>query len=280
MSTNYEKGFNNLPDLKNHPAGDYMGGDWPSKFNIIFDDFTSFDTASNGWRVGTNASSSVALVPTSQFDSRTANGVLRLTQSATSSGAAGSCLLAWAGGNGANTATIPWTGNEPFFWQIRYKYPSTATDCILGFNMTENTYLTGSQYTGIGFIHKGFQFQVNPNSGTPAGSFFTMNTAIVGAFGHWDGKDDATVLDQWNVLTFYYDPKRQYMVYQINDKRYDGAGKEGGFLDAQDFQVDSVPSSQAFGSIMMPTIGLSGATSQFIDIDYVMVGCQRPKEQF
>tara|TARA_B100001094_G_C18194760_1_gene809951 strand:+ start:8009 stop:8851 length:843 start_codon:yes stop_codon:yes gene_type:complete len=280
MSTNYEKGFNNLPDLKNHPAGDYMGGDWPSKFNIIFDDFTSFDTASNGWRVGTNASSTVALVPTSQFDSSTANGVLRLTTSASATGAAGSCLLAWAGGSGANRATMPFTGTEPFFWQIRYKYPANATDCLMGFSMSEQTLLTGSQYTGFGFIHPSFQTQFNPNSGSPAGSFLRMKSAIVGAFGHLDGTDEITTLDRYNVLTFYYDPKRKFMVYQINDKRYDAAGTLRAHLDGQELQNDSSTATIPFGSDMMPTIGLSGAVSQSIDIDYVMCGYGRPEEQF
>lgn len=279
MSTNYEKGFNNLPDLKNHPAGDYMGGDWPTKFNIIFDDFTSFDTASNGWRVGTNASSTVALVPTSQFDSRTANGVLRLTQSASSSGAAGSCLLNWAGGSGANRATLPFTGTEPFFWQIRYKYPSTATDCILGFSVGNESLATGSQYGGFQFMPPSMQFQCNPFNGAATASFLRMKSAIVGAFGHLDGKDELCTLDRWNVLTFYYDPKRKFMCYQVNDKRFDAAGTARANSDGQEFMVntaDSIP----FGSTMMPSIGLSGATSQFIDIDYVMFGYARPEEQF
>lgn len=279
MSTNYEKGFNNLPDLKNHPAGDYMGGDWPTKFNIIFDDFTSFDTASNGWRVGTNASSTVALVPTSQFDSRTANGVLRLTQSASSSGSAGSCLVTWGGGSGANRATMPFTGNEPFFWQIRYKYPSTATDCLLGFSVGTEALMTGTQFTGFQFMPPSLQFQCNPNNGAATASFLRMKSAIVGAFGHLDGKDDICTLDQWNVLTFYYDPVRKFMCYQVNDKRFDAAGTARANSDGQEFMfspADTIP----FGSTMMPTFGLSGATSQFIDIDYVMCGYARPEEQF
>tara|TARA_Y100001972_G_C7605299_1_gene303353 strand:- start:160 stop:999 length:840 start_codon:yes stop_codon:yes gene_type:complete len=279
MSTNYEKGFNNLPDLKNHPAGDYMGGDWPTKFNIIFDDFTSFDTASNGWRAGTQGGSTIALVPTSQFDSRTANGVLRLTTSSSATGSAGSCLLAWAGGSGANRATIPFTGTEPFFFQIRYKYPANATDCLLGFNVGTEALMTGSQYTGFQFMPPSFQTQFNPNSGSPAASFLRMKNAIVGAFGSLEGADEATVLDRYNVLTFYYDPKRKFMVYQINDKRYDAAGTVRTNLDGQDLMVDTA-GTIPFGSVMMPTIGLSGATSQSIDIDYVMVGCQRPEELF
>ena len=279
MSTNYEKGFNNLPDLKNHPAGDYMGGDWPTKFNIIFDDFTSFDTASNGWRVGTNAGSTVALVPTSQFDSRTANGVLRLTQSASSSGASGSCLVNWAGGSGANRATMPFTGTEPFFWQIRYKYPSTATDCILGFSVGNESLATGSQYGGFQFMPPSMQFQCNPFNGAATASFLHMKNAIVGAFGHLDGKDELCTLDRYNVLTFYYDPKRKFMVYQVNDKRFDAAGTERTHLDGQDFMLDSA-GTIPFGDNMMLSIGLSGATSQFIDIDYVMCGYARPEEQF
>ena len=280
MSTNYEKGFNNLPDLKNHPAGDYMGGDWPTKFNIIFDDFTCWNPTSSGWRVGTQGGSTVALVPTSQFDSRTANGVLRLTTSSSAASAAGSCLLAWDGGSGSNKATMPWTTNEPFFWQVRYKFPSNATDAAFGINMSETTLLSGTQYTGLGFIHKGFQVQFNPNSGSPAASFLHQNAAIVGAFGHLDGKDEGTVLDRWNVLTFYWDPKRQFMVYQINDKRYDAVGTERTFLDGQDMMTETTPSSKPTGSIMMPTIGLVGAVSQSIDIDYVMFGYGRPEEQF
>tara|TARA_R100000231_G_scaffold139223_1_gene119696 strand:+ start:1062 stop:1910 length:849 start_codon:yes stop_codon:yes gene_type:complete len=282
MSTNYEKGFNNLPNLKNHPAGDYMGGDWPTKFNIIFDDFTSFDTASNGWRVGTNAGSTVALAPTSQFDSKTANGVLRMTQSSSTASTNGSCVLAWSGGNATNTETIEFTGNEPFFWQVRYKYGATCTDASFGFSMSEDGVMASSKYNGIEFLHPGFQCQFNPQIGTgndPSGSWFKTNTAIVGAFGHWDGKDDATVIDRFNVLTFYYDPKREFMVYQINDRRYESKSS-GGFQDGMDFQIDSVPSSQPTGKILLPSIGFSAGTSQFIDIDYVMVGCQRPEELF
>lgn len=254
MSTNFNKGFNNLPSALKHAAGDFEGGMWPSKFHIIFDDFNNFNTNNNGWLVGTTGNSSATVVNDAE------GGVLELN----SGSAANDVVLKWGGGAGANRSTMNIHPNGYWFHQVRYKLDSANTgDFNFAICSQDSQHATGATSPGLTF-RPGFNEQITQS----AGSWFkignTASFAATGAFGTFGTEgyyQEASTKGKWITWTTWYDPVEEFIYKDVNGI---SAGKPNSpealkySLSTKGISAQTNPTSNG-GAVVYPFVGWNPA---------------------
>ena len=276
MSTNFNKGFNNLPSALKHAAGDFEGGMWPSKFHIIFDDFNNFNTNNNGFLVGTTGNSSATVVNNAE------GGVLELN----SGSAANDVVLKWGGGAGANRSTMNIHPNGYWFHQVRYKLDSANTgDFNLAICSQDSQHATGATSPGLTF-RPGFNEQITQS----AGSWFkignTATFAATGAFGTFGTEgyyQEASTKGKWITWTTWYDPVEEFIYKDVNGI---SAGKPNSpealkySLSTKGITAQQNPTSNG-GAVVYPFVGWNPAgNNQKVQIDYVMMGYERQEGEY
>jgi hypothetical protein len=254
MSTNFNKGFNNLPSALKHAAGDFEGGMWPSKFHIIFDDFNNFNTNNNGFLVGTTGNSSATVVNDAE------GGVLELN----SGSAANDVVLKWGGGAGANRSTMNIHPNGYWFHQVRYKLDSANTgDFNFAICSQTSAHATGATSPG--------------NTATFAA------TGAFGTFGTEGYYQEASTKGKWITWTTWYDPKEEFIYKDVNGI---SAGKPNSpealkySLSTKGITAQQNPTSNG-GAVVYPFVGWNPAgNNQKVQIDYVMMGYERQEGEY